>query len=109
MKVNIGLIKVFGASYKKTHKIFLFITINIILRGLFIGNLIGLILINIQDQFNLIKLDPNNYFVDTVPVEISIPSILFINILIIISSLITFWIPMILISRMEIVNALKIK
>ena len=64
---------------------------------------------NKYHQFKLIELDSNNYFVDTLPVEISIPNIIFVNFLIIIFSVIAFWIPMLIISRMEIVKVLKIK
>ena len=105
----IGMMKVFGASYRKIQKIFLLVTLNIIVKGLIIGNVVGLILIYFQYHFKLIQLDPDNYFVNSVPVEISIPNVLFVNFLIIIFSIIAFWIPMLLISRMEIVKVLKIK
>ena len=105
----IGMMKIFGASYRKIHKIFLLVTLNIIIKGLIIGNMVGLILIYFQYQFKLIELDSNNYFVDTLPVEISIPNIIFVNFLIIIFSVVAFWIPMLIISRMEIVKVLKIK
>lgn len=105
----IGMMKIFGAPYRKIYKIFLLVTLNIIVKGLIIGNMIGLVLIYFQHQFKLIELDSNNYFVDTLPVEISIPNIIFVNFLIIIFSVIAFWIPMLIISRMEIVKVLKIK
>ena len=105
----IGLMKIFGAPYRKIQKIFLLITLGIIIKGLIVGNIIGLILIFLQDQFNLIGLDPNNYFVDVVPVEISLLNIAFVNFLILIFSIMAFWIPMLIISRMEIIKVLKIK
>ena len=105
----IGLMKIFGASYKKIQKTFLLITLNLITRGLIIGNIIGMIMISLQDQFNLIELDPNNYFVKVLPVEISLSNILFVNFLLLISSIMAFWIPMLIISRMEIIKVLKIK
>ena len=105
----IGLMKIFGAPFGKIQKIFLFVTLDITFRGLIIGNIIGLSIIFLQNQFQLIELDPNNYFVNQLPVEISIPMIVFVNFLIIIFSIIAFWIPMLIISRMEIVKVLKIK
>ena len=105
----IGLLKIFGTPYRKIQKIFLLVTLNMISKGLIIGNILGLILINLQDRYNLIRLDPKNYFVNTVPVEISIPKIVFVNFLVIIFSIIAFWIPMHIISRLEITRALKIK
>ena len=105
----IGLLKIFGASNYSLNKIFLFVVLNIVTRGLIIGNLIGLIMIYLQRKFNLIELNPDDYFVSKVPVEISIPNILSFNFLIILCSIITFLIPMIIISRMEMVKILKIK
>ena len=105
----IGLMKIFGAPYRKIQKTFLLITLNVIVRGLIIGNIIGLILISLQDQFKLIRLDPNNYFVNEVPVEISLLNIVFVNFLLLTFSITAFWIPMLIISRMEIIKVLKIK
>ena len=105
----IGLMKIFGAKQAKIQKIFLLVTLNIIAKGLFIGNFIGLIILYIQYKFNFIKLDPSNYFVNSVPVEVSLPNIVFVNFLIITCSAIAFWIPMTIISKMETVKVLKIK
>tara|TARA_Y100000768_G_scaffold142845_2_gene106393 strand:+ start:277 stop:1512 length:1236 start_codon:yes stop_codon:yes gene_type:complete len=105
----IGLVKTFGAPYRKIQSIFLLVSLNVIIRGLVIGNIIGLILILLQDQFNLIRLDPNNYFVNVLPVEISLPNIVFVNFLLLLFSIMAFWIPMLIISRMEIIKVLKIK
>ena len=105
----IGMMKIFGAPYKKIQKIFFLVTLNIIFRGLIIGNIVGLIMIFLQYKFNLIKLDPINYFVKEVPVYISFPNIIFVNFIIIFFSIIAFWIPMIIISKMEIVKVLKVR
>ena len=105
----IGLMKIFGATQAKIQKIFLLVALNIIAKGLFVGNFLGLTILYIQHKFNFVKLDPSNYFVDSVPVEFSLPNIVFVNFLIIISSTFAFWIPMKIISRMETVKVLKIK
>jgi len=105
----IGMLKIFGLSNGKIRRIFLLVTLNVISKGLILGNTIGLFLIYLQRQFNLIKLNPDNYFVNKVPVEISIPNILGVNSLIIIFSILALFTPMLVISRMEIVKVLKIK
>ena len=105
----IGMLKIFGASFRKIQKIFFIVTLNIIVKGLIIGNSFGLMMIYLQHQFKLIKLDPNNYFVDRVPVEFSSLNIIFVNFIIIVFSILVSWIPMLIISRMEIVKVLKIK
>lgn len=105
----IGMLKIFGLSNGKIRRIFLLVTLNVISKGLILGNTIGLFLIYLQRQFNLIKLNPDNYFVNKVPVEISIPNIVGVNSLIIIFSILALFTPMLVISRMEIVKVLKIK
>ena len=105
----IGMLIIFGASFRKIQKIFFIVTLNIIVKGLIIGNSFGLMMIYLQHQFKLIKLDPNNYFVDRVPVEFSLLNIIFVNFIIIVFSILVSWIPMLIISRMEIVKVLKIK
>mgnify|MGYP001243763063 FL=1 len=105
----IGLMKIFGAPFGKIQGIFFLVSLKVIIKGLIIGNIIGLILIFSQDQFNLIRLDPNNYFVNVVPVEISLPNIVVVNFLLLIFSIMAFWIPMLIISKMEIIKVLKIK
>ena len=86
----IGLLKIFGASYYSLQRIFLFVVLNIVTEGLIIGNLIGLIMIYLQRKFNLIELNPDDYFVSEVPVEISIQNILSFNFLIIFVQLLHF-------------------
>ena len=85
------------------------VTLNIVSKGLFIGNFIGFIILYMQYKFNFVKLDPSNYFTNWVPVEVSLTNIVLVNCLILISSSIAFWIPMTIISRMETVKVLKIK
>ena len=47
--------------------------------GLLIGNLLGLAGLWIQDRYHLIPLDPDTYYIDFVPVELSLPAILILN------------------------------
>lgn len=47
---------------------------------MFWGNLIGLACYGIQKQFSLIHLDPATYYMDTVPMSLSVWHILLLNI-----------------------------
>ena len=51
----------------------------IIGKGLLIGNIIGLGIITLQYFTGIIKLDPQTYYVSTVPVEFNIPLFLLLN------------------------------
>jgi lipoprotein-releasing system permease protein len=75
----IGILKALGQDNTSIRKIFLYISVFLIGKGLFWGNLIALSLCFIQKQFGILKLNPDVYYLTEVPVDISGLSILFIN------------------------------
>ncbi len=79
-KVNfIGVMKALGAGNLLIRKIFLYQASYLILKGLFIGNVIGISIALIQKHFKVIKLPQESYYVDTVPVDITWWQIFLIN------------------------------
>jgi lipoprotein-releasing system permease protein len=60
-------------------KIFLYLASGIAIRGLVWGNIAGLSIALLQKQFGIFKLDPANYFLDTVPILINPLHILLLN------------------------------
>ena len=77
----IGILKSLGADNRSIRKIFLQVALYIILRGLIIGNVIGLSLCWLQSRFQIIKLPQESYYVSSVPVNFSIQGLLLINLL----------------------------
>ncbi len=75
----IGVLKALGIADWPLRKIFLTLTSNIALKGLFWGNLIGLSLCLAQAHWGFISLDPDNYFLETVPIYLSWLHILLLN------------------------------
>jgi len=76
----IGILKSIGTQNWNIRKIFLYLGSFIIIRGVVIGNIIGLTLCLIQQQFGLFKLNPENYYLDTVPIYINALHIVYLNI-----------------------------
>ena len=76
----IGILKALGSQNSSIRKVFLYNATYLILKGLFWGNIIGLFIIGIQYFFKVITLDPETYYVTTMPVHISIGAILALNI-----------------------------
>ncbi len=76
----IGILKALGQNNTSIRKIFLYISFFLIGKGMLWGNAIGLILCFIQYQFGLIKLDPTIYYMDTVPISLSLSSFILLNI-----------------------------
>lgn len=75
----IGLMKAIGARNRQIRHVFLWFATFIIGKGLIIGNIVGIGLILLQQYTGLFKLDPQTYYVSTVPVEINIPLIIALN------------------------------
>lgn len=65
---TIGLLKAMGATNAMVRHTFIHLSVFIIVRGLIWGNVIGLGLVGVQTAFGIVKLDPANYYVESVPV-----------------------------------------
>jgi lipoprotein-releasing system permease protein len=75
----IGILKALGASNQMVRKIFLYNAGFLIARGIIIGNILGIGISLLQHYTGLIKLSQESYFVDVVPINISVPYILLLN------------------------------
>ncbi len=75
----IGVLKALGASSWTIRKVFLYQAAYIICVGLFWGNVIGLGLLFVQQQYGFIKLDPATYYVTQAPVYLNLFHILLLN------------------------------
>lgn len=67
---HIGLLKAIGASNIQIRRLFALIAMRQIAIGLAIGNALALALSLIQIKWQVLELDPRNYFMDAVPVVI---------------------------------------
>jgi lipoprotein-releasing system permease protein len=68
----IGLMKAMGATDWMIRKIFLYQAAFLILRGMIIGNIVGLGLCGLQYFFGILKLNPEVYYLDSVPVDLDL-------------------------------------
>lgn len=75
----IGILKSLGANNWSIRKIFLYNAFYIIVRGLFWGNGIAILVLYVQKFFGVIKLDPESYYVTVAPVDINWFYILLLN------------------------------
>jgi len=95
----IGLLKAMGATNFTIQKIFLLNATVLIAKGLFYGNVIGLGLAYLQQEYGFLKLDPETYYVSVVSVDINLLHIAGINILTVVICLLCLLLPSYLISR----------
>ena len=90
----ISILKTMGLNNIIIKKIFLWNGLLIILKGLLIGNFLGLMFFVIQKKYGFIKLDPQTYFVEIAPVIFDFNNIFYANILFVIICVIMLWIPL---------------
>ena len=65
----IGILKAIGSTSGQIRKIFLYNGVQLIVKGLIVGNTIGLGFAAVQYYFKLIPLDPKNYYMSYAPIE----------------------------------------
>ena len=97
----IGLFKTIGADNKLLQKIFLYNGIFILGHGLFWGNLIGLLFYFSQKYFGWVRLDPATYFVNIAPVMIDFLDLIYINIGVLVVSILLLFIPLLIINSIN--------
>tara|TARA_B100000787_G_scaffold170285_1_gene165706 strand:+ start:4795 stop:6057 length:1263 start_codon:yes stop_codon:yes gene_type:complete len=103
----IGVLKALGSNNTSIRKIFLYNATYLILKGLFWGNIIGLFIIFIQHYFKIITLNPETYYVSTMPVYISFTAILLLNIGTLILCFLMLIIPSIIITKISPSKSIK--
>ena len=104
---SIGMLKTLGATNGQIRAIFINYTLLIMIPGLIVGNVIGLGLLLIQRFFGIIKLNPENYYVSVVPVDLNPIYIIGISLGILLISAFALILPSYLISKISPVIAIK--
>ena len=97
----IGLFKALGTSNSSIRRIFIYLTHKLIFKSILIGNIVGIGLALLQKHFHIIKLDPNAYYMNYVPIDINIPALVVLNVAIIVISYITLIGPSYIISSIK--------
>ncbi len=103
----IGMLKALGASNWSVRKIFLYNAAHLISRGLLWGNGIAILLLVLQKKFEIIKLNPESYYVSSAPVDINLLHILLLNVGTVLICVLVLLIPSYLITKISPIKALK--
>jgi len=103
----IGILKALGSSNWSIRKLFLYSAGFIVGFGLLFGNLLGFSVCFLQDQFELLRLSEESYFIEVVPVHINWFTIFLINFFTLVICLLILIIPSYLISKISPVKAIR--
>lgn len=97
----IAVMKSMGASNIQVRRIFLWFAAMLVGRGIVLGDLLGIGLAVLQQQFGIVHIDPATYYVDAVPIEFSWPIIILLNVATLIITVLILVLPSFLVSRIE--------
>lgn len=93
-RVNmIGILKALGAPDSLIRRSFVYLTMRILVAGLVIGNLIGVCVILVQDATGVIPLNPEAYYLDHVPMLLSVPALIVLNLSVIVVAALVLILP----------------
>lgn len=106
---TIGILKAMGMRNLAISKVFLASSSVIVMRGMFIGNLLALLFCLIQGTTHILKLNPENYFVSYVPVHVDIELILAIDVIAFAVILLLMFIPCMFITRVDPAQTVRVR
>ena len=76
---TIGLLKAMGATDRFVRRVFLHRSLRILLLGMAIGNVVGIGFCLLQHNTSFIRLNPETYYLNAVPVELHLTTVLLLN------------------------------
>jgi lipoprotein-releasing system permease protein len=103
----IGILKALGKQNWNIRKVFLYLASFIIGKGILIGNVIGISICILQHYFGIFSLDPENYYLDTVPIYLNPLHLVYLNIASIIISYLMMIGPSYLVTKITPIEAIR--
>lgn len=106
---TIGVFKAMGMTDKVISKIFLSSSATLVVKGMVVGNAVALLFCFLQGTFHLLKLDPANYFVSFVPVNLNVLTVLAVNLISFVVILLLLLIPCAFISKVDPADTVRVR
>lgn len=106
---TIGLLKALGMTDRAISKVFLSSAAVLVLKGMAIGNALGLVFCALQSTTHLLKLDPENYFVSFVPVNIDLGAVLLADAASFVVIMLLLLVPTLFISKVDPAQTVRVK
>lgn len=106
---TIGVFKAMGMTHGSIAKVFLVSSASTVLKGMLVGNAVAVVFCLLQDWLHLLKLDPVNYFVSFVPVEMDIVSILSVDLISFALIMLLLLVPCSFISRIDPADIVRVR
>jgi lipoprotein-releasing system permease protein len=97
----IGILKALGMNNQGVRSIFLYQSVYLMVKGLFWGNLAGIGICLLQYYFKFLKLNPESYFLEYVPINFNLSHLALLNIGTLLITLAVLTFPSMVIARIN--------
>ena len=106
---TIGILKSMGMTDKAISKVFLAASARLVSVGMLIGNVSAMLICIIQKTTHILKLNPENYYVSFVPVNIDLLQILMADALSFVAIMLLLLIPCLFISKVDPAQTVRVR
>ena len=106
---TIGLLKSLGMTDRSIAKVFLSSSAVVVLKGMVIGNALALLFCTLQGMTHLLKLNPENYYVSYVPVNVDLSAVLVADAVSFAAIMLLLLIPCLFISKVDPSQTVRVK
>jgi len=103
----VGMLKALGMSNVNVRKIFFYISVKLLSRGLLWGNILGIGICLIQYYFGLVKLDSETYYVDEVAIDLNWLYYLLLNVGTTVVCLLMLFLPTLILTKITPIKTLR--
>jgi lipoprotein-releasing system permease protein len=103
----IGMLKALGASDKLIRSVFVYNGISLVVKGLLMGNLIGLGFCFLQYKFRFITLNPEDYYMSFVPISWHWETVILLNAITFLIVTVVLLLPTAVIARIDPIKAIR--
>ena len=103
----IGILKALGHNNYNIRKVFIYVSIFLIVKGMGWGNIIALLFCLLQSHFHWLALNPETYYINSVPIDLNWTNVALINFGSFIASWLMMIFPSFVISKIEPSKSIK--
>ena len=106
---TIGVFKAMGMTDRNIAGVFLGSSASIVFKGMLAGNAVAVMLCVLQDRLHLLKLDPSNYFVSFVPMDLDLTTVAAVDAVSFVVIMLLLMIPCAFISKVDPADTVRVR
>jgi lipoprotein-releasing system permease protein len=106
---TIGVFKAMGMTDRYISNIFLTSSAALVLKGMAWGNAVALLFCLLQDKLHILKLDPANYFLPFVPVDVDVYTVVAVDVISFVAIMLLLLIPCAFISKVDPAETVRVR